>query len=198
MAAKLTAAQALALWLQENEPDVFAYLLARAPQGSSAPPAKPAGMSGLGDWSSVLTSLSGDLSSAVSDVGNYLSSSSGQSSISSVISQYLGSSATATQGTVLQTQAALAAAGHAPAPIGYQTLPTGQVVPVYTGTTANAAIQGAVANGQAVPTYTNTGQPGYALTPALTSTLAPGGVSPAVLLGAGALVLAYFVLRRRG
>lgn len=200
MASKLTAAQALALWLQEHEPNVFEYLLSHAKSSTTAPePATPPrAMAGLGDWSSVLTSLSSDLSTAVSDVGNYLSSSNGQSTINGVISQYLGNGATAAQGQVLQTQAALAASGQGPAPIGYQTLPSGQVVPVYTGTTANPSISGAVAAGAAPGTYTNNGQFGYALTPALTASLAPqqGLGSTAILLGAGALAFAYLTLRR--
>lgn len=194
MSTNLTAAAALALWLQENEPAVFA-LLQQAAAKAKGKPAAPA----LGDWSSLISSIGSDLSSAVSDVGSYLQSSNGQSTLSSVIQQYLGSNNTASQGQVLQTQAQRASAGQAPAAIGYAVTSSGQAVPVYTSSTLPPALAGSIAAGESIPATTVTGQTGYTLTPAMTAGLAPSGFSALLkspIAWAAAAGLAYLILKR--
>lgn len=198
MSTQLTAAAALALWLQNEEPAVFAHLLAQAQAAKATQP--PAKLSGFGDWSSILSSLGTDLSSAVTDVGNYLSSSAGQSSISGVVQQYLSSNNTSTQGQVLQTQVARAANGQAPAAIGYALASNGTAVPVYTSATLPSQIAAGVQSGFSIPATTLNGRAGVTLTPAMTAGLAPSGllafIKSPVGLVAGAAA-AYLLLRRR-
>lgn len=186
----LTAAQAFAAWLQQNEPELFNALAAEA--AKKAP--------GLGDWSSILSSIgsgvesvASDIGSAASSVGDYLTSSQGLQSLSQLAQTYLQGQ-TAQQVTQLQLQRA--AQGMAPAPVSYTTNAAGQVVPVYTGSAPPAGAQ---------PIQLGSGQVGYTLGQSQLAALAPGGTVAAffrqyglpLALAGGGLVIAFALMGRR-
>lgn len=185
----VTAAQAFAAWLEQNEPTLFQALLREAAANGAV-------LKGLGDWSDILSSVgnvASDIGSGISDaassVGGWLTSSTGLSSLTSLANTYLQSQ---TAQSVTQMQLSRAAQGLAPAPVTYATNTAGQVVPVYTGTTVPSSI--APYAGQAV--NLGNGITGVPLsTPALA---ALSGTTlqqylPYILLGGGLLVLALFM-----
>lgn len=117
------AAQAFAAWLSQNEPELFAALAQRAAQSDK-------GVAGLGDWSSVLSSIGSGIASAVKNVASYVSSPTGVSSLTSLAQTYLQSQG---QKNALQVQLAQAQAGYAPAPIETRyDAATNTYVPTYT------------------------------------------------------------------
>lgn len=187
----VTAAQAFAAWLEQNEPDLFQALLKHAATESSA--------KGLGDWSSILSSVgsvASDLGSGISDaassVGSYLTTGGGLTALSNLAGTYLQSK---TAQSVVQMQLARANQGMAPAPVSYATNASGQVVPVYTATLPTSIAPYA---GNAV-TLSN-GQSGYPLTtPALTALSGASTLSqylPWILLGGGVLIVGLLLLRK--
>lgn len=219
------AATALANWLQLEDPQAFAALLAAARRaklsglgddGSSSSPdltnisvdtsnvplpdvsTDTTGGSGFfstigSGLSTAASSIWSGISTAASDVGNFLSSAAGASTISNVAADYLKAQQTQAQAQVLQTQVARAQAGLAPASISYATSATGQVVPVYTGSTLTPTLATALQNGQIAPAIAASGAAGYALTPALTASLAPSSLSaylPYIAIGGGILLIA--------
>lgn len=118
------AAQAFAAWLSQNEPELFAALVQRARQRGDAPAA------GLGDWSSILSSIGSGIASAVKNVASYVSSPQGVNSLSSLAQTYLQSQG---QKNALKVQLAQAQAGYAPAPIETRyDAATNTYVPIYT------------------------------------------------------------------
>jgi hypothetical protein len=187
----VTAAQGFAAWLEVNEPALFAALL-KAASSSGMPPA------GLGDWSSILSdvgsvasSLGSGISDAASSVGNYLTSSQGLQSLSSLANTYMQTQA---QQAVLQTQLSRAQQGLPPAPVSYSTNAAGQVVPVYTGASQVPGLYGS-------PVTLPNGTSGYPIS--TTGLTALGGTSsmssylPWILGGAAVLVGILFLTSRR-
>lgn len=188
----VTAAQAFAAWLEQHEPDLFQALLKQAATEAKA--------SGLGDWSSILSSIgnvAGDIGSGISDaassVGSYLTSSQGLSSLSNLASTYLQSQ---TQQSVTQMQLARAQQGLPPAPVSYATNSAGQVVPVYTAGNLPPSL-----TGSAQPLNLGNGQTGYQLNSQALATLAGSSTLkqylPWILLGGGALLLGGLLLMRK-
>lgn len=191
----VTAAQAFAAWLQQNEPALFNALAAEAAKKSP----------GLGDWSSILSSIgsgvenvAGDLgsgiSSAASSVGDYLTSSQGLSSLTSLANTYLQSQ---TAQSVAQVQLSRAQQGLAPAPVSYATNSAGQVVPVYTG--VNPALTAG-----AEPVNLGNGQVGYTLGASQLSSLGGNSFSTflqayglPLALGVGGILVLWLLMSRR-
>jgi hypothetical protein len=124
---KENAADALAQWLQQNEPELFAALAARA-SGE------------LAGFMDILKSVGGAIATGVSKVGSvvktvgsFIASPSGVSALSALGSTYLQSEA---QKNALQVQLAAAQAGLPPAPIETRYDPgTNTYVPVVTTST---------------------------------------------------------------
>lgn len=116
MQTKAVANTLLAAWLQENHPELFAALAARA--GAPATP----GLAGFTDIlqsigssiGTVATKVASGLSTAVQSVGSFLGSEQGQSVLATLAAARLASA----QNKALQTQVARVNAGLAPAPIG--------------------------------------------------------------------------------
>ncbi len=201
----VTAAQAFAAWLEVHEPALFQALAEKAA-------AAGARTSGLADWSSILssiesgvTSVASDIGSGISDaasgVGNFLTSSGGLQSLSTLANTYLQSQQ---QQTVLQTQLARANQGLPPAPISYTTNAAGQVIPVYTGSTLPMGIQQAVGAGQSQFLQLPNGTSGYTLNNASLASLGGGGGIGGFLqkyglelaiAGGGLVVLALLIKR---
>ena len=122
---KELATKAFAAWLAQNEPELFAALAERA---QSAAPA--AGVAGLGDWTSLLSSIGSGIASAVSNVASYVGSAAGVNSLTSLAQTYLTSK---NQKNALQVQLAQAQAAKPPAPIETRyDAATNTYVPVYT------------------------------------------------------------------
>jgi hypothetical protein len=111
---KLEAAQAFAGWLQKNEPELFAALVAQV--------GKQQQLSGITDFFSAIgsgiksaaSSVASGLNTAAKSVGSFLASPSGVSTIAQLGQTYLQSQA---QKGALQVQLAAAQAGLQPAPI---------------------------------------------------------------------------------
>lgn len=115
--AKTAAAEQLAEWIATEQPQLFAALqqaVARSP--------------GVGGITDILSSIGAGVSSAVKNVGSFLTSTKGLETLGALGSTYL---ATKTQQNVLQTQVALAQAGYSPAPITNVMGPNGTMVPIY-------------------------------------------------------------------
>ncbi len=123
-----TSATALAEWLAANEPELFEVLLREAAT-------ERAQLHGLTDF---LSTIGSSISTAASTVGNFLTSSKGMDTLTSLGSTYLQ---VRQQSNVLKTQVALAQAGMLPAPISNTIGANGQTVPVYTPTNQVATNQ---------------------------------------------------------
>jgi len=129
---KQLAAQALAQWLQQNEPELFAVLAQQA-----------AGSGELAGITDVLTSIGSGIAKAAStvgsgiataakSVGSFLASPNGVSVLSSLGQTYLQTTA---QKNALQVQLAAAQAGQPPAPIETRyDAATNTYVPIVSGT----------------------------------------------------------------
>lgn len=124
---KESSAIALAEWLAQNEPELFAALAARAEQG----------LSGITDFFSTLgtgiakaaSSIGTGLTTAVKGVGSFLASPNGLSTLSTLGQTYLQTQA---QKNALKVQLATVQAGQQPAPIETRyDAATGTYVPVY-------------------------------------------------------------------
>lgn len=98
---KAQSATELALWLQQNEPQIFAKLTEEVAKRSGGK---------LGDFSDILSGIG----TAAKNVGSFLASPDGIKTLSAVGSVYLQSRA---QTAALNTQVKLAQAGYSPAPI---------------------------------------------------------------------------------
>lgn len=114
------AAEALALWLQRNEPELFAALVQRAARSELAGITDVLTSIGSGIAKAATTVGSG-IATAAKSVGSFLASSNGMSVLSSLGQTYLQSQA---QKNALQVQLASAQAGQAPAPIETRYNPT--------------------------------------------------------------------------
>lgn len=189
----VTAAQAFAAWLQVHEPDLFQALAREAAARGAIPTAA------LGDWSDILTgveNVASDIGTGISDaassVGNFLTSSQGMQSLSSLANTYLQGQ-TAQQVTSMQLSRATQ--GLPPAPVSYATNSAGQVVPVYTG----ASVPSSIAVGQ--PLNLGNGQTGYALNSQALASLSGSSTLqrylPWILIGGGVLLVGGLLLSRR-
>lgn len=100
-----SAATAFAKWLANDQPELFVALYRQA---------MPELGKGLGDFTDVLSSIGSGLETAVSNVGSFLTSSAGMTSISQLGSAYLNSQAAK---SAVNLQASRAQSGLSPAPI---------------------------------------------------------------------------------
>lgn len=107
--------EALALWLSQNQPQVFAALLAKAN--------KQGQLHGITDW---LSSVGTSLSSAVQSAGSFLASPAGVGTLAAIGTTYLQTQA---QKDALKLQMAQAQAGYAMQPIVSNA--TSQQYPMY-------------------------------------------------------------------
>lgn len=197
---KQTPYQALAIWLAEQNPQIFNALFTAA-QKEKAAKATTGAVSGLGSfWSSLssgFSSIASDIgsvaSSAVNDVSSYLQSKSGTQAMSALAQQYMQNQSTALQGQAIQLQMQRAASGMAPAAIGY----TSTGAPVYSGTTLTPAMAAQVQAGNMVPATTTTGTQGYVLNTSGLSSLLPSGSSTLWIVG-GVVVIGGAVLLMSG
>jgi hypothetical protein len=183
-----TAAQGFAAWLEKNEPDLFQALLKHAAAGK-----------GLGDWSSILSdvgsiasSIGSDIGSAATSVGDYLTSSQGLQTLSSLASTYLSSQ---TQQSVTQMQLDRAQQGLAPAPVSYATNAAGQVVPFYTA----SSLPSSIVPYASAPVTDSMGNTGYPLSSQGIAALSGTSTStlqkylPYILIGGAALLVFSFM-----
>jgi hypothetical protein len=123
------AGQQFAHWLSLEHPDIFLSI-----RKHTLPVNHPA--QALGDISDVLSSVGDSLSSAVSAVGDWVSTPSNVTALSSVASAYFKSQTPVVgnaQNAVFQTQLQRAQYGQAPANITYAQNAAGQLMPVYNG-----------------------------------------------------------------
>lgn len=155
-----TAADALAQWIMVNEPQLFDALLARTPQS----------VSGIAD---ILSNIGGGVATAAKNVGSFLASDAGMSTLSSLGGMYLQ---TRMQKDALKIQVKQAQQGLPPAPIQTQGNPM-------TGTTSAY--------------YYPQGQAPIPLTPQLTAQLLPKTNYLPWLVGGGAFLLVTLLLARR-
>jgi hypothetical protein len=116
-------ADALALWLAKNQPEVFEGAL-RAAQGQSIP-RTPSNLAGITD---VLSSIGTSFGSAVKSVGSFLSSENGIKTLGAVGGLYLQSQA---QRDALRLQVATVQAGYPPQPVQNVGYNTNTAVPMY-------------------------------------------------------------------
>lgn len=114
---------ALAIWLAENQPEVFEALL-RSAQGKNVP-RDAAGLAGIAD---TLSALGTSFGSAVRSVGSFLTSEQGMRTLGTVGGLYLQSQA---QRDALRLQTAQVQAGYAPYPVQNVGVNTDSAVPVY-------------------------------------------------------------------
>jgi len=175
-------AQSLALWLLTEHPALF-YAVARKVQPS------------LGAFSDIVSDVSGAFSSAVSNVGSWLSNPQNLQSLTSLAGTYFATEAARdaanAQVAVLNTQAQRAQAGQTAAPITYAYDVNNNPVPVYTGSTAIPGIGSQVA----LPS----GQVGYTLSPNALSALQPSFVQRYGLwvIGGGIVLVAALAFASR-
>lgn len=111
----------LAEWIAQHEPQLFAALTREAGTALSV----PGKLGGITDW---LSSIGTGVTSAVKNVGTFLTSSQGLATLGTLGGAYLQ---TKSQQNVLATQVALAQAGMAPAPIAYTPGANGVNTPIY-------------------------------------------------------------------
>lgn len=173
-------ANSLAAWLLKDQPALFVKLA----QVTQVVPKNSA----LGDFTDILSSIGSGISSAVSSVGNFLTSTQGLQTLATLGSSYLTTTA---QKNALNVQLATAAANKPAAPIQTVLNPaTGQYQAVYT--TVNGQQQ--VITSNTVPQFYPTGAIG-AQTVAATS-----GISkylPYIAVGGGVLLLLVLFSNRR-
>ncbi len=120
-----TPTEALALWIAQNQPELFKQLAARSNQAGQ--------LHGITDW---LAGVGSSLGTAVKSVGSFLSSPGGIATIGTLGSAYLQ---TQQQKNALKVQIAQAQAGYPPQPVYsygangatyYQDPVTGQQIPM--------------------------------------------------------------------
>jgi len=119
-------------WLAQAHPEIFVAI-----RKKTLPANHP--VQQLGDLSDVLSSVGDTFSSAVSAVGDWVSTPSNVNALSSVATAYFKSQTPAignAQSAVFQTQLQRTQAGLSPAPISYTQNASGQYIPVYAGNTA--------------------------------------------------------------
>lgn len=114
---------ALAVWLAENQPEVFESVL-RTALGKKI----PRSVSGLSGISDTLSSLGTSFGSAVKSVGSFLASENGIKTLGTVGGLYLQSQA---QRNALRLQTATVQAGYAPYPVQNVGVDTNSAVPIY-------------------------------------------------------------------
>lgn len=112
----------LALWLAQNQPEVFENVLRTARGGSLG---APRGLAGVTDF---LTSIGTSVGSAVKNVGSFLASPDGMKTLGAVGGIYLQSQM---QRDALRLQLATVNAGYAPLPIQNVGTSTNTSVPIY-------------------------------------------------------------------
>lgn len=155
-----SSALSLAQWLANDQPRLFQALLEKAAQLKAA--------QGLGDFSDILSSIGSGISTAVSNVGSFLTSPAGMTTLTTIGTAYLNNQ---TQSNVLNAQVKIAQAGKTVAPI--QT--------VYNPNT-----------GQYEASYTTAGAQ-YPVTSQLLSSITPASSMqqylPYLLIGGGLLVV---------
>lgn len=122
MALPRQSAQSLAIWLAQEQPQVFEALL-RTAMGEPRPQ-----LNGLTDW---LSSIGTSVGSAVSSAAQYLTSQEGMKTLSSIGAVYLQTQA---QKDALKLQLAQAQAGNALYPIQSVGGNYNTAVPIYTPT----------------------------------------------------------------
>ena len=107
--------EALALWLAQNQPTVFAALVSRANRSGK--------LNGITDW---LSNVGTTLSSSVKSVGSFLGSKEGMTTLTALGTTYLQTQA---QKNALRIQTAQAQAGYGMQPI--VSGPTSSQYPMY-------------------------------------------------------------------
>ena len=117
---------ALAIWLAENQPEVFEGVLRTALVKSA-----PRNVAGLAGISETLSALGTSFGSAVKSVGSFLTSDDGIKTLSTLGTVYLTSQA---QKDALKLQTAQVQAGYAPYPVQNVGVNTNSAVPVYSPT----------------------------------------------------------------
>lgn len=148
-----------------------------------------------------LTSIGSGISSAVSSVGNFLTSPQGLTDVTKLASAYFALQNNKVnaqvQTAVLQAQIQRASVGGSPSPITYAVASNGQLVPVYAmspGAALPAALAAAVQSGASQYVTTPDGVSGYTIpsniVPALSGTQSLTSVLPWVALIVGGLLLA--------
>ena len=163
-----TAGDAFALWIAQNQPDLFKALLQKTAEQHAH--RRGTGLSGITDW---LSTVGSSIGSAAKNVGSFLSSPEGMKSLTSLSSVYLQTQA---QKDALRIQLAYAQSGQAPAPVQMMGTAPGTQTPYYIDP--------------------NTGLR-MALTPQLTNQLLPQQSFETVLpwiLGGGGVLLLLFVM----
>lgn len=177
-------ADEFAYWLMNEHPNIFAAILKK----------QQPSLSGLSDWSDVMSSIGDTASSALSSVGDFLTNPSNVNALSNVAVSYFKSQTPTIgipQSAIFGTQLGLAQAGQPIAPITYAQNAQGQMVPVYMG---NQTIPGL---GAQIPLAN--GQMGYQVTPSALQSLSPSFLQKyGLMLAAGAvgLVAIIFISRR--
>jgi len=116
-------AEAFALWLAHNQPEVFEGAL-RAAQGKSV----PRSVSNLAGISDVLSSFGTSFTTAVKSVGSFVASPQGMATIGTIGGMYLQSQA---QKDALKLQVATIKAGYPPQPVTNSGYNTNSAVPIY-------------------------------------------------------------------
>lgn len=102
-----TAGEKFAVWLAQNQPEMFVRLLkeAQAKQGGK--------LEGLTD---ILSSIGSSIGNAAKSVGSFVTSAEGSSALATLASTYMTTQA---QKSALSTQLKLAQLGQSPAPIAF-------------------------------------------------------------------------------
>jgi hypothetical protein len=149
-----------------------------------------------------LSSVGSGVANAAENVGSWLTSSQGLTSLTNLASTLVATNA---QQQVLAAQVARAQAGQAPLPITYAVAANGQAVPVYQvapgtpimapsyvppATLIPAPLQAAVASGTARPVLLPDGSAGYTVPPSTLSSLFSGSDSWLWLVLGAAVLLA--------
>lgn len=136
----VTAAQALAAWLERYEPALFQALAVRANVTPGV---------GLGDWSDILSSIGSGVSSVASDIGSGISSAAsgvgdwlttggGTQALANLATTYVQSQQAQ---SLTNLQIARAQQGLPPAPVAVAQSAYGAPVPIYTGQAPPAGSQ---------------------------------------------------------
>lgn len=124
-------ADQLALWLADNQPEVFAAMLYKATRRTA-----PKQLGGLAE---TLSSFGASLGSAVKSVGSFIKSEDGMKTLGTVGGLYLQSQA---QRDALRLQTQMVQSGYAPYPVQNVGVNTNSAVPVYgpTGQVLNPSL----------------------------------------------------------
>lgn len=161
-------ARDLAQWIAQNQPKLFAKLLAQAGASKAQ----------LGDFMDALESFGTTVGSAVKDVGSFLVSPDGIKTVASLGTAYLSSQA---QRDALQTQVRLAANNQ-------------PLAPIYTASNSSPAYSGAV---YLQPNPTQPAVP-FASNPNANATPMFAGLPMSYwLIGGGVVIVAFLLLRNR-